>query len=410
MILRMAWRNLWRHTRRTLITTVSIAFGLWLAVTAMALGEHSYTTTIDTGAQMGAGHVTIQPQGYLEHPSLDKRVQLKDTLRQEALALPYVTSASERISGQAMFSAGPRSRGGAFLALDPAQETDKSNFVLGHMVEGEFLPDAKNSGVVLGVDLARHLGVKLGRKVVYTTTDVEGEMVSGVGRVKGLFQTGLAEVDGGLVILPLDNARQTLGYAPQEATQLVIQLDHQRYAPEVAAALEGEAPQGGAVLTWRQSMADLVGYIALDRTMNQFFQLIIGMLVAAGILNTLLMSVLERTREFGVMLALGTAPRRLAGLIMAESMFIGLVGLGIGALVTAPWSYYLYVTGIDMSAALGEGATMNGIAFDPVLRYALPTEMLIGILVTLFLLTLGAGAYPAWRASRVPPLEALRVI
>jgi ABC-type lipoprotein release transport system permease subunit len=144
--------------------------------------------------------------------------------------------------------------------------------------------------------------------------------------------------------------------------------------------------------------------------MNQFFQLIIGVLVAAGILNTLLMSVLERTREFGVMLAIGAAPSRLAGLIMAESMWIGLVGLGMGALVTAPWSYYLYTTGIDMSAALGEGATMNGVAFDPVLRYALPPEMLLGILAVLFSLTLGAGLYPAWRASRVPPLEALRVI
>jgi ABC-type lipoprotein release transport system permease subunit len=148
----------------------------------------------------------------------------------------------------------------------------------------------------------------------------------------------------------------------------------------------------------------------MDRIGNYISQVLIGLLIAAGILNTMLMSVMERTREFGVMMAIGMSPKTLFKLVIVESVCLALIGIVLGIIITAPWYAYLYYVGLDFSGAIGDDYSAGGILIDPLIKIRLYKESVIAILTGVFILTLLSGLYPAWRAGRIPPVESLKIM
>jgi len=407
----LAWRNLWRHKRRTLITASSIAFGVLLAVTFTGAGDYFYTRMIDAGANMGMGHISIMAPDYNRAPSSKKRLHQAEALKQRVEEFDDVQSVAMRIQGQAMFASARKSIGGIFFAIDPRQENSDNNLFVKAMVEGDMLPSASGSSVVLGTELAKKLKLKIGKKVVYTTTDKNGDIVSAIARVGGLFKTGSDEIDGSVAILPLHKVQKVLGYQQDEVSVLAVVLSDQRYSNQLGDKMQS-LPQFAdvEVLNWQQTQPDLAGMIAVDKGSNYISQLLIALLVAAGILNTMLMSVLERRREFGVMMAVGMSPKNLFLLVMLESFWLAILGLIIGVIVTTPWFLFMSQTGIDLSAAYGDGFSFGGVLLDPTFKLRLFKESIIAILVGLFGLALLSGAYPAWQAGRVAPVESLKTL
>ena len=407
----LAWRNLWRHKRRTLITASSIAFGVLLSVTFTGAGDYFYTRMIDAGAKMGMGHITVAARDYNRAPSSQKRLQSANQHQATLRELPEVSSVIARIQGQAMFASARKSVGGTFIAIDPAQETASNNLFIQCLVEGKMLETVSDKGIVMGVDLARKLQLSLGKKVVYTTTDVNGDIVSAIARVSGLFRTGVSEVDGGLALLPLQSVQTVLGYESDEVSFIAVNLHDQRASHVLRDSLQQQAAfQDMEVLNWQQTQPDLAGMIAVDKSANKISQLLIALLISAGIINTMLMSVLERIREFGVMMALGMSPRHLFGLVMLESFWLAVTGLIIGIIITIPWYWYMSETGLDLTSAYGDDFSFGGVLLDTVFKIRLFKESVVGILIGLFSLALIAGAYPAWRASRIPPVEGLKAL
>jgi len=408
---RIAWRNIWRRKRRTLITAFSIGFGVLLSVTFTGSGDYTYTQMIDMGASMGMGHVTVEPPGYQLKPTADKRLARGSALRERIMQQKGVADAAVRITGQAMFASARNSVGGAFIAVDPAFETAKNNLLLRSLVEGTLFDDASGRGIVIGSKLAEKLDIGIGKKIVYTTSDANGEIVSDIARVTGIFTTGIDMVDGIMALLPIGSVQKTLGYAAGEATLIAVIISDQRHAEAMRDRI-ARLPEAKdvAVLTWKQSQPDLAGVIAFDKAGNYVSQFLVGLLIAAGILNTMLMSVLERNREFGVMMAIGMSPGTLFRLVMVESFWLAVVGLILGVIITAPWFYYLYHTGLDFSGSFGDDLSYGGVLVDPVFKARLFKESAMAILSGVFVLALLAGLYPAWRAGRVPPVESLKTI
>ena len=407
----LAWRNLWRHKRRTLITASSIAFGVLLAVTFTGAGDYFHTRMIDAGANMGMGHITIAAQDYNRAPSSQKPIKGSNTLQALIADLPEVTSVVARIQGQAMFASARKSVGGTFIAIDPSQESANNNLFIGSLIEGAMLSQTAGKGIVMGVDLVRKLKLNLGKKVVYTTTDINGDIVSAVARVSGIFRTGVAEVDGGMALLPIQSVQKVLGYASDEVSLLAISLGDQRLSHALRDKMQGQPEfEHVEVLNWQQTQPDLAGMIAVDKSANRISQLMISLLIAAGILNTMLMSVLERIREFGVMMALGMSPRSLFSLVILESFWLAVVGLIIGIIITIPWYLHMAETGIDLTSAYGDDFSFGGVLLDTVFKIRLFKESIIVILIGLFGLALLSGVYPAWRAGRIPPVESLKAL
>lgn len=410
-LFKMAWRNLIRKRRRTLITSFSVAFGVLLAVTFTASGDYSYTNMVNTSVTLGLGHITVEPPGYNDTPTLAKKIDDAVSISKKVLTIPGVKAAKVRIMGQAIFATGTKNLGGTFIAIDPAQETAKYNIFLRSIIEGRLFDDPAGRGILIGHKMARKLKLRLGKKIIYTMTDKNGEIVSEVSRVSGIFKTGDDTLDGTLALLPIDHIRSTLIYGPEGASFVSIFIDDHRQAALIKNKIEKSiGNHGHETLTWRETQAELAGLIAMDKAGNYFMQFLAGLLIAAGILNTLLMSVMERTREFGVMLAIGMSPWQVIKLIMIESVLIGIIGLIMGVIITTPWFIYMSEIGINLSKQIGDDYSAAGVIVDPVIKFKLFKESVYFILAVIFSLTLLAGIYPAFKAGRIPPVESLKTI
>ena len=230
-------------------------------------------------------------------------------------------------------------------------------------------------------------------------------------RVTGTFDTGVDLVDGTTALMPIGAVRRMLGYGEHEASVVSVYLDQHKAADRVAASLRGTVDlETMEVFTWESTQSEIAGMISIDAAMNYMFQLLLGVLVAAGILNTMLMSVLERRREMGIMMAVGMTRGRLFRLVLLESSLVATLGSAVGFLATVPWYAYMSTTGIDLSEYLGDDMNMSGIAIEPVLRLWLDGPAIAAILGGAFALTLAASLYPAFRAGRDAPVESIRSI
>jgi ABC-type lipoprotein release transport system permease subunit len=406
----VAWRNLWRQRRRTLITSSSIAFAILLSTIMTGIGDATYGEMIDLAARLGVGHVAIQNPEYQETPTLSRNVGRAGALQRAALEDPHVHKAVRRITGNVMLASSTRSTGAGFIAFDPAVEDVSTLSLLESVVEGELFGAGGKPGIIVGVKLAEKLGGGIGRRVVLTFTDKNGDIVQEAVRITGLIETGAPTADAGLALLPLALLEETLGYGPEETLQVALFLDDQRRSEAVAKRLRQRLGGDVATLAWSEVNPELAGFIAMKMGGTLFMEVLILILVGAGIFNTIFMSVMERLREFGVLLALGFTPRRLFGMVMWESLWLAGVGLVAGLGLTAGPYLYLNRVGIDLAALDMGSAEVSGVALGNVMRVAIYPEHFAWILVAATAATLLAGVYPAWRAGRVDPVESIRLV
>ncbi len=408
-IIKLAWRNLWRNKRRTLITISSICFGLVLALVFIGLGDGTYGTMIDSAARLGSGHITLENPGYRKSLLTRLTLQSANALVKKFKGIREIDGWAPRILGQAMLSTSYGSVGAAFISVDPEQEKETTLFI-DKIIEGNYLEDSEGRDALIGRKMAKRLKVSIGSKMVITANNLQGEIAGELLRVVGIFETGSDMIDGYVLQIPLNRARKLLGMNQEEVTQIAIFLDNQRDTDRVMKKLEETLSdfKEVAVLSWREIMPELAAYVELDGSSNYIFQVIIFIIIAAGILNTILMSVLERQFEFGVLLCLGMNPRNLLFLVLAESILLGLLGVTVGTLLGLAGNQYFTVKGFDLTLFTSSNIDISGIALDPVLYSDLYPDHLIIIVVLVFLMTVLAGVYPAVKAARSVPIEVLK--
>ena len=317
-----------------------------------------------------------------------------------------------RIVGQTLLSTARDSFGAGFIAFDPAVEDEDTLSILEAIAEGRNFERADEGGILLGARLAANLGVTLGKKVVYTMTDREGQIVTGLARVSGIVRTGSPSVDLGLCLLPIDSVRAALGYGEDEATQVALFLGDNRESALVARRMSARFGDGTAALTWKEAQPDLDSFIAMKKGGMVVFEALILILCAAGIFNTLFVSVMERLREFGILIAVGFPPARLFTLVMVESLWLGLVGLALGVVLVA-WPYtYLSRTGIDFSAFYADQQSIDvaGVGMSMVMKIGIYPESAAAIALCRSRRHPSRGLYPAWRAGRVEPVDSIKLV
>lgn len=407
----MAWRNLWRNRRRTAITLSAIVFGTLLAILFTGITNFSLGDATDAAARLGSGHVTLEHPEFRDTPATSRSVDNVSQLEKLARGEPGVRKAVHRIIAPVMLATASQSQGAQLIAFDPKSEDESTLQLLEAVPAAQRLREGDDEGVVLGAALAESLGASVGKKVIYTLTDKRGEIVTGLARVRGLLKTGMHSVDSSLCLLPIDAVRKVLGYGPEEATFVAVFLDDNRKSDKTAAALRARVPAGVASLTWHDVSPDIAAFIGMKAGGLIVMELIIMLLTAAGIFNTLLVSVMERLREFGILLAIGFTPARLFVLVVWESVWLSLVGVVAGLVATA-WPYYHYATvGYDMSSHVG-GKSMEiaGVGVTAQVYCRIHPDALVWIIVAIVLGTVAAGLYPAWRAARVVPVEAIKLV
>ena len=411
--IKLAWRNLWRSRRRTIITMSTIAFGFGLAVISIGLGDGGHNGMIRNAIRMGDGHLTIQARGYLEAPS--NSLYLPD-----GLSLTRTLSGSKirgrvvpRITLQLLASTASNSVGVALQGLDP--EADPLVDSLGSQVtEGVWLTPGDSRGVMLGESLAGKLKVRVGSKVVLMSGGSDGDVISQLGKVRGFFKSGIVELDSFLVVADEALARRFLvaegaDPASEPITRLAVFLDDPRELEFWKTHLKSlDLPSIAQVLDWEEMMPQLVAFIMLDDVGNYIWLIFIMVMAAFGILNTILMSVLERTREFGLLRALGLSRWSLVGLVFTETMLLALISMAAGWAVGGLGHWYFAVEGLDLSSMGQEALQTSGAMMDPILKSELSWGRIGALSGIVFCTTMVTGIYPALRAGTISPIAALQ--
>lgn len=407
----VAWRNLWRNRRRTLITLFGISFGVFLAIMFTGIGDATYGNMIDMAAKMGTGHVVVQHSEYLEAPSLQKSIKKTPAIVKQVEADDQVINSAVRISGQTMLATASGSYGAMFFAIDPDSENSKTLSLFEGKLVGENISTADDDGIVVGAKLLKNLDGELGSKIVFTMTDKHGEIVSALARVKGTIETGSDSLDSSLCIFGINNIRTLLNYEADEATQVALFIDDQRLSDKTARRLSESLGKGVVANSWKEVSPDLDGFITMKVFSTELFEYVIMILVIAGIFNTLLMSVLERVREFGIMSAIGFNPAKLFSLVMWESLYLAICGLLLSGVFLAWPYYYMNTKGLDFSQMVkGEKVEVAGVGMEMSIMADIHIENAIIIVVSALLATLLAGVYPAIKAGSVTPVENLKIV
>jgi putative ABC transport system permease protein len=410
-LITLAWRNLWRSRRRTLITVSTVAFGFALAVFAIALGDGEHVQMIRSAINMGDGDLTIQPRDYLAAPSNSLYLRRGEALRARLPLTPAQAEVAPRIFLQVLVSSAYNSLGVGLQGIEPASDPFARQ-LQPYLVQGQWLQPDDAYGVLLGDKMAEKLHVHVGSKLAIMAGGSDGNVESRLGHVRGIFRSRLQQVDAFLLLATLDFARPLLpGYRPgqdaQAVTRLAIFLRDPRQLDAVRAQLRASPPAEGAVLDWQEMMPQVVNFVIVDNLFNYIWLVFILAMVAFGIANTIFMSALERTREFGLLRALGMKGRQVLALMLCETVLLALVAMVMGWLLGGGITLYFGLHGLDLSSAFPGGVETGGMWMDPVIHPSLAMGRIVSLTLIVFFTTLLSGLYPAFKAARVSPVSAL---
>jgi len=423
LMVKIGWRNLWRNPRGTLLTALALGLGLTLLLISLGLLDGSHEQMVGNGVRFGSGHVVIQAQGYQDTGSLELLlpagvVSTTDGfLRSKALE-PVVRGVSPRLLASGLLSSAANADGVRIMGVIPKAERGVS-LIPQRIIEGKYLDDDQPSGVVIGAELARKLAVRIGGKVVLMTQAVQppdpeatdaggGEMQSTLLRVTGIFRTGVQAIDAHIIQLPLPEAQALLG-APDRVTQVAVLLEREGDSPIVARSLRKQlAGVRVEILPWRESMPTMAQMFSLDEAFNYVMNGVVLAMVGLGILNTILMRVLERRYEFGLCSALGLRPVQLAIMIIGESLALTAISLALGLVLGLSVHHYFATAGLDLRRFF-HSSLPTALVFDPIIYSRLSLTRIASSVGIVFLMAIVISFYPALKAARTELPGALKV-
>jgi len=414
VLLTLAWRNVWRNTRRTTLTIAALAVAMFLVVVMSGMNNGQYAQAIEMGVRRSTGHIQVHRKGYWDEKTLKHALLIADADTASMRAIPHVTGVSAKLAVDALVGAGSENTVGAqVIGVAPSAEAAMTVFSEPIFSEGGFLADGDTTGVVIGYAMARNLGAGVGDTLSLLTQARDGSMAAALVAVKGIFQVSEPEMDGYTVIAHLALMQEILA-AEGRATAIALTVDDHRAVEGVMAVLArrfltGDGAQQWEVMSYEELLPVLMQTIAFDNAGGAIFEILLLVVIVFGILNTVLMSVLERFHEFGVMMALGTRRRTIAAMVFFEAICLSVVGLAIGNVLGYLLNRWWAAHPISLlSLGKGYGSVGETLGYPLVIapvadvhQQAVWSALMLGM-------TLAVVVWPVWTAVRFRPVEAIR--
>ena len=404
MILALAWRNLWRRPRRTWLSVAGLAFAAAFLIFMPSLQNGSYRAMINNTLHLYDGYAEIEHPGYRDEPDIRDSLQNVSDLLESVRAVDGASTATARASTYVLLSADTRSFGAQVIGVQPATEARVST-VAKNVRAGRYLADNDDAAILLGATLARNLRVKVGDHVTLLGTDKDGSLAADSLEVVGTFETGIADMDRLTAEIPLARFQATFAMPNEAHTIAVTSADLETFSPLMGKLRAIAVPRGLEVLDWRALQPGMWQAILLDASTGTLIYIAMVVVVTFSLLNSLLMSVLERTNEFGMLMALGMRPLQIGRMVWVETVLLLVLGLVLGMLLGAALTSYFARSGIvfgqaqEIFAQFGLSGAMYP-KLSPLTLLAGPAVIAVG--------TLLAGFFPFWRVYRLEPVPAMR--
>ena len=391
-----------------------------LMMFSFALGDGTHEAWIDSGVRMDTGHITIEaPEFRLSRKIEDRLASVARTAAEQALAAPenagLVTTVSAKLTISALASSAAGARPVRIVGVTPHAEAEFAK-VDEQVIEGRYLADDDRLAAYVGVGLIESLDLRLDSRLVVTAQDAHQEIAGQLLRVVGIFRSGVPEIDQTLIHIPLTTAGEWLG-SGQDVTNIGVMVDNSDAVPTVIRRLNQALAEPidrhtTTVTSWRDAMPALAAAVAIDDLGNYLVYGILFVIIALGIVNTVLMSVHHRHREFAVRLdvlqALGLTPRQTGTLVLIEGLVLttvsGISGVALGVFITS----YFWGDGLDVSGLLNEEMSFSGVVLDPVIVPLFRTTRIIQVLMFIFFIGVLSSIYPAFLAAKINIAEAMK--
>jgi putative ABC transport system permease protein len=407
---KMVWRNIWRNPRRSILTILAIVFATMLLVFMLSWQFGSYDTMINAAVKVHTGHVQVQAEGYRDTMNVRLVVPDPGAVRDVLKNIPGVEAYTFRANAFSLVSSSDRTYGVLMIGIDPEREREVST--LSRLVRrGEYLAEKDTNVALVGGLLAKNLKADIGDELVIIGQGRDGSVAASVLTVKGIFISGEDRFDRNSIHVPLEYFQDVFSMrgAVHEVVVLGASLDDvQKIKMELAGGIkQTKNNKNTVVLDWMELMPGLIQTIQMDLVSALIMYIILIVVVAFSILNTFLMAIFERTREYGVLMAMGTTPGRLMRFLLFESATITFIRIVVGIITGSLITWYFQTHGIVISGAS-----------EFLRQYGLPERMYpklstlsvsvgAGIVLVITILT---ALYPALKVRRLRPVEAMTAV
>ena len=402
----LAWRNVWRNRRRTMLILLAIAFGIWSMVTLAAMMRGMIEQQVRNTINNLTGHIQVHAMGYCDDHSVENSMPPPDPTMLKILRGKNVKAWSTRVRVPAVVASERESAGVTLVGIDPGvpegpEGEDGLSFIANAVTEGQYLQSTADQGLLLGRKMAERLETSLGKRVVLMSQDIDNDIADRGFRVKGIFDAKMEATETGYLFIGRTRAQDMLKLG-ENVSELALVVHDRQDLDAVLQRLTNAAP-GLDVQPWTKLEPFLVLAVKMYNASMLIWFVVVFMAMSFGLVNTLLMAVFERTREIGLFQALGMRPKFILAQVLLEALTLLITGLVIGNVLA--WATIASLgDGLDLSAfAKGlEWAGMSSVIFP------LPAPSDI-ITANLLVIVLGiiASLYPAWRAARYVPVEAI---
>ncbi len=401
--LQLAWRNLWRNKRRTLIASASIFFAVIFALLMRSMQEGSYDYMVDASVSMYTGYIQVHAKEYWDKRSIDKSMELSLTRIDKIDSVKHVTLVTPRLESFSLISYGNVTKVASIVGIHPELE-NKMTDLKNKLISGKYLTE-KARGVMIAEGLATLLKVEIGDSVVLYGQGYHGVTAAAQVEVEGIVKFTLPALNKTMVYLSLDYS-QWLYAAPNRVTTLSIMIDEAKKINEVHAAVSNLFDEKYEVMMWSELMPELVQSIEVDNAGGIIMLGILYVVIGFGIFGTVMMMTAERTREFGILISIGMKKWRLSYVSFLESLFLSFIGVLAGIIVSIPILYYLKQNPIPLTGEMAD--VMLKFGLDPIIPFRFAANIFVDQFLTVLVIAMISALYPLSYIRKLNPVKAIK--
>jgi ABC-type lipoprotein release transport system permease subunit len=399
----IAWRNIWRNKRRTLITTASVFFGVLLAALMSSMQEGSYENMIDNVVKFYSGYIQVQEEEYWENKTLYYSFETSDSLYSKINSVDEITLTVPRLESFALMSHKNTTQPARVIGIDPEKEDSMTN-LSDWITKGEYFNGTGNE-IILGSILSKNLDIGLKDTVALLGQGFYGSTVAELFVVRAILEFPNPELNKNFAYMKLNRAQQFYS-AQGRLTSLAIMLENYTDLDPAMKHLEAKIDSPYTAMSWREMQPEMVQMIESDRAGGIIMKAILYIIIGFGILGTVIMMIAERKREMGLMVAVGMKKHKLAAILFLETIYIGIIGVFAGILVSIPIVFYMVNNPVPLSGDAAEAMVDMGI--EPLLLFSSAPRVFLNQFITVLILTAAVSLYPVINALGMKSIKYLR--
>jgi ABC-type lipoprotein release transport system permease subunit len=402
-LLKIAWRNIWRSKRRTILTMTSIILAACMALFTRSMQKGSYGNMIGNAVKLSTGYLQIQAKGYWENKSVDKTFLSSDSLLKKISSYSNVESVVPRLESFALASSGKHTKGTVVIATNPQIENDL-NKLSEKVIAGEYFLEGDNQ-VLVAEKLAEYLQVEVGDTLVLLGQGYHGVTAAAKYRIKGIIKFPIPQLNNQLIYIPL-KAGQDFYSAYDRTTTYSIMIYNPDELEQTVANIRDNISDEYAVMDWMQLNKEMVQAIKSDDIGGQIMLAILYMVIGFGMFGTIMMMTMERRKEFAVMVAVGMQKGKLFLIVLYETIMIGVVALIVAIIIAYPILLYYFYNPIPLTGELADAMEMFGA--EPIMPFSLDADIFINQTAAIIVIAFIASLYPLTKILRFNILKSLR--